>query len=162
MDSGPGTDAGGVDGGSTDGGAVDGGATDAGDATDGGGDVDGGGDADGGAADGGAAPDGGATPDGGACGTVGPSSPLECFKQCTNDSDCEYVQTGSCCCSCNMGGAVEAINSDYVDEWAAMRSALCAPVDCSGIFCIALYNCPDDPPTCVSGQCQTSTGVVPL
>jgi hypothetical protein len=146
LDSGLRVDAGvGVDAG--DAGARDGGTDDAGSALDGGGTSDGGA-VGGGTAD--AGPDGCPDP-------LTPESPLHCYQRCSAPSDCMWVDS-ACCCNCANGGSSDAISSRYAADYAARRTAMCPPRGCDDVGCLAVYLCPDAPPTCVAGYC---TGVAP-
>jgi hypothetical protein len=88
--------------------------------------------------------------DGGAA--CGPSSPPDCFAQCSPGDSCVYAQS-DCCCGCEMGAAPVAIRSDLLDEWETRRAMMCGAVDCSDVGCIALFMCPDSPPSCIDGRC---------
>lgn len=63
---------------------------------------------------------------------------------CNQDSDC--VMTNLDCCGCQSGGLSFAINTMCEQVWQD-------GMDCEGIACLAVYNCGDEEPACVNGQC---------
>lgn len=82
-----------------------------------------------------------------------PTDPVECYQACDSTSECEWVDS-DCCCNCFNGGAQTAINSTYSAQWTARQTARCAVVDCSGVGCLTVVVCRDEPPTCVAGRCM--------
>jgi hypothetical protein len=153
----PVSDAGRRDGG---GGAVDSGSRDGGGRDVGGGSADGGGGTADGGSDAGGAVDAGGAADAGPDGCpdpLTPESPLSCYRRCSAPADCMWVDS-DCCCNCANGGGSDAISSRYAADYAARRAAMCPPRGCDGVGCLAVYLCPEVPPTCVGGYC---TGVAP-
>jgi|GEM_PF-811063 len=65
--------------------------------------------------------------------------------ECAQDSDCVKVQTS--CCPCEMGGEERCVARSEAESW---REKL---QNCSGIFCIALYNCKISGCKCEEGKC---------
>ncbi|MCX6748839.1 MAG: hypothetical protein NT076_04510 [Candidatus Pacearchaeota archaeon] len=65
--------------------------------------------------------------------------------ECLSDADCIKQATG--CCGCSMGGndiCVSKQNASIIQENMG---------NCSGVMCLAVYNCRETSCSCIQGKC---------